>query len=150
MKKSLFIKLMLIVSIAFSGIASADSNKKVRWRLAETWGPNFPIFGDATKNMAKMVKEMSNGRLTIKSDASNKHKSALGIFDWIPDIGEHVGCYPLAKKIEELPQLKAHISGHIHESYGFAIRESDGLKFANASTCDARYRPVNPPIIIDL
>lgn len=83
MKKSLFIKLMLIVSIAFSGIASADSNKKVRWRLAETWGPNFPIFGDASKNMARMVKEMSGGRFIINIDSANKHKSALGIFDFV-------------------------------------------------------------------
>jgi len=30
-----------------------------------------------------MVKEMSNGRLTIRIDSSNKHKSALGIFDFV-------------------------------------------------------------------
>lgn len=33
--------------------------------------------------MAKMVKEMSNGRLDIRIDSSNKHKSALGIFDFV-------------------------------------------------------------------
>jgi len=78
------------------------------------------------------------------------HGPALRIFDWIPDIGEHVGCFPLAQRIDELTQLKAHICGHIHESYGFAQRESDGVKFANASTCTERYKPTNPPIIIDL
>jgi Icc-related predicted phosphoesterase len=93
------------------------------------------------------------GRLKLvpeDTDVLITHGPALGIFDWIPDIGEHVGCYPLAKKLEELTQLKAHICGHIHESHGFAVRESDGRKFANACTCDARYRPVNAPIIIDL
>ncbi|MBV1907774.1 MAG: TRAP transporter substrate-binding protein [Kangiellaceae bacterium] len=64
-----------------SNLIAAD--KVYRWRLAETWGPNFPIFGDTTKNMAKMVKEMSNGRLVIRIDSSNRHKAALGIFDFV-------------------------------------------------------------------
>jgi TRAP-type mannitol/chloroaromatic compound transport system substrate-binding protein len=88
MKKSIFVKAALVVSLGLSSLglsalAHADDDKKYRWRLAETWGPNFPIFGDTTKNMAKMVKEMSNGRLTIRIDSSNKHKSALGIFDFV-------------------------------------------------------------------
>lgn len=83
MKVSRLLKLTLILSIVFTGFASAQDNKKYRWRLAETWGPNFPIFGEASKNMAKMVKEMSNGRLTIRIDSANKHKAALGIFDFV-------------------------------------------------------------------
>ena len=96
MKKSLFIKLMLIVSIAFSGIASADSNKKVRWRLAETWGPNFPIFGDATKNMAKMVKEKNIYLVHLSSgcvyegdnngdgyDTTNNYDDTQPIKNWV-------------------------------------------------------------------
>ena len=86
MKKSMFIKLALVLSLGLSGlsgVANADDGKKYRWKLAETWGPNFPIFGDTTKNMVKMVKEMSNGRLDIRIDSSNKHKSAFGIFDFV-------------------------------------------------------------------
>lgn len=67
----------LALTLGFSGVVSAADGKKYKWRLAETWGANFPIFGDATKNMAKMVDEMSDGRLTIRIDSSNKHKSAL-------------------------------------------------------------------------
>ncbi|WP_150912548.1 metallophosphatase domain-containing protein [Marinobacter halotolerans] len=78
------------------------------------------------------------------------HGPALRIFDYIPDERMHVGSHALAQRIDQLTHLKAHICGHIHESYGFAVRESDGVKFANASTCNARYKPVNPPIIIDL
>ncbi|MCI2282567.1 TRAP transporter substrate-binding protein [Colwellia sp. MSW7] len=88
MKKSIFLKAALIVSLGLSALglssaAMADDGKKYRWKLAETWGPNFPVFGDTTKNMVKMVKEMSNGRLDIRIDSSNKHKSALGIFDFV-------------------------------------------------------------------
>jgi TRAP-type mannitol/chloroaromatic compound transport system substrate-binding protein len=83
MKNIHVLKVFLIISIGLSGWANADDGKKYTWRLAETWGANFPIFGDATKNMAKMVNEMSNGRLTIRIDSSNKHKAALGIFDFV-------------------------------------------------------------------
>ncbi len=81
--KTIVLKMALLAVISFSTFANADDGKKYRWKLAETWGPNFPIFGDATKNMAAMVKKMSNGRLTIQIDSSNKHKSALGIFDFV-------------------------------------------------------------------
>ncbi|GAA0813044.1 TRAP transporter substrate-binding protein [Colwellia sp. D2M02] len=88
MKKSIFVKAALVVSLGLSSlgltsVALADDGKKYRWKLAETWGPNFPIFGEASKNMAKMAKEMSNGRLDIRIDSSNKHKSPLGIFDFV-------------------------------------------------------------------
>lgn len=83
MKKSIIIKLALIITLGLSGLANAADGKVVRWKLAETWGPNFPIFGEATKNMAQMVKEMSAGRFIIKIDSSNKHKSPLGVFDFV-------------------------------------------------------------------
>ena len=82
MKKSLVFKIALVLLIGFTSIANA-SDKVVRWRLAQTWGPNFPIFGDTPINMAKMVKKMSNGRFIITINASNTHKSALGIFDFV-------------------------------------------------------------------
>jgi predicted phosphohydrolase len=93
------------------------------------------------------------GRLRLVPEETEvliTHGPALLIFDFIPNENLHVGCYPLAQRIDKLSNLKAHVCGHIHESYGFAVREKDGVKFANASTCDSRYRPVNPPIIIDI
>jgi len=65
----------------FTTVSAAE--KVIKWRLAETWPTNFPIFGDAAKQMAANVKEMSNGRLVITVDSKNKHKSALGIFDFV-------------------------------------------------------------------
>ena len=77
----------LVVLLGFFAFASqsviAQDEKVYRWKLAETWGPNFPIFGDATKNMARMVEEMSGGQFIIRIDSSNKHKSAFGIFDFV-------------------------------------------------------------------
>ena len=93
------------------------------------------------------------GRLKLVPEDTHvliSHGPAFGILDYIPAINSHVGCQALADRINQLQHLKAHICGHIHEGYGFFASESDGLKFANASTCTERYQPTNPPIVIDL
>lgn len=59
------------------------AEKSYRLKLAETWPSNFPIFGDATRNMAAMAEKMSNGRLKISIDSKNKHKAPLGVFDMV-------------------------------------------------------------------
>jgi TRAP-type mannitol/chloroaromatic compound transport system substrate-binding protein len=59
------------------------ADKVYRLKLAETWPSNFPIFGDATKNLARMVETMSSGRLKITIDSKNKHKSPFGVFDMV-------------------------------------------------------------------
>jgi len=68
---------LALVNPAFS------ADKVYRLKLAETWPSNFPIFGDATKNLAKMVETMSKGRLKITIDSKNKHKSPFGVFDMV-------------------------------------------------------------------
>ncbi|WP_425598775.1 TRAP transporter substrate-binding protein [Vibrio coralliilyticus] len=71
----------LVLSLASATSFAAE--KVYRLKLAETWGPNTPILGDATKNMAQLAEEMSNGRLKIRIDSANKHKAPLGIFDMV-------------------------------------------------------------------
>ncbi|MDA3901924.1 MAG: TRAP transporter substrate-binding protein [Desulfuromusa sp.] len=61
----------------------AEAAPKYRWKLAQTWGTGFPIFGDAVIKMADMVKEMSNGEMEIRIDSANKHKAAFGILDMV-------------------------------------------------------------------
>jgi len=77
--------------------SAAAPVKTYTLRLAETWPPNFPIFGDSTKNLAKMVDTMSNGRLTITIDSKNKHKAPLGVFDMVKsgqyDMGHSASYY---------------------------------------------------------
>jgi Icc-related predicted phosphoesterase len=60
----------------------------------------------------------------------------------------HAGCEELAERIHHLAALKLHIFGHIHEGYGIA--RDGAVIFANASVCDARYRPTNAPLVIDI
>ncbi|OUR70644.1 ABC transporter substrate-binding protein, partial [Arcobacter sp. 31_11_sub10_T18] len=93
--------------LAGLGTSSFAAEKVYKWKLATTWGPTLSPFIDAPKKLAKMVKKMSNGRLVIRVDASNKHKSAFGILDMVKggqyDMGHSVSYYWKGKDINTLP-----------------------------------------------
>ncbi len=61
--------------------------------------------------------------------------------------GPRVGCEELREAVRRVrPRL--HVFGHIHEGYG--REEVEGTIFVNASNCDEAYRPLNPPVVVDL
>ena len=95
----------LVVGLAATAASAAD--RVYKWKLATTWGPTLHPFIDAPTNMAKMVEEMSDGQLQIRVDASNKHKSAFGIFDMVKggqyDMGHSASYYWKGKDINTLP-----------------------------------------------
>lgn len=99
----------LVTAALVTGLSSVAmaKDKVYKWKLATTWGPTLSPFIDAPKNMAKMVEEMSNGRLIIRVDASNKHKSAFGILDMVKggqyDMGHSASYYWKGKDINTLP-----------------------------------------------
>lgn len=70
--------LLLLVS---QSVAAAE--KVYTLKLAETWPTNYPILGEANKEMAQMAETLSNGRLKIKIDSANKHKAPFGVFDLV-------------------------------------------------------------------
>jgi len=100
---------IIIAAILLAGFSTVSfaKEKVYHWKLATTWGPTLSPFIDAPKNMAKMVKEMSNGRFIIRVDASNKHKSAFGILDMVKggqyDMGHSASYYWKGKDINLLP-----------------------------------------------
>jgi len=96
MKRFLKLSTGLLVLVAFLGLTACGEQqqapkaeaekvekKAIVWKLAQTWGTGFPIFGDAVIKMADMVKTMSNGEMEIRIDSSNKHKAAFGILDMV-------------------------------------------------------------------
>jgi len=96
MKRFLKLSTGLLVLVAFLGLTACGEQqqapkaeaekvekKAIVWKLAQTWGTGFPIFGDAVIKMADMVKTMSKGELEIRIDSSNKHKAAFGILDMV-------------------------------------------------------------------
>jgi TRAP-type mannitol/chloroaromatic compound transport system substrate-binding protein len=85
MMKFKFAKTLLAAAACTAVLAgpAMAAEKVYKLKLAETWPTNFPVFGDATKNMAALADKMSNGRLKIMIDSKNKHKAPLGVFDMV-------------------------------------------------------------------
>jgi len=70
----------------------------------------------------------------------------LGMNDMTSSVGRQ-GCEDLLEAIQSR-DVPVSVSGHLHSGYGVT---SDGVTlFANASTCDSQYKPINPPIVFDL
>jgi len=57
-----------------------------------------------------------------------------------PNLGQHVGCYDLYKKICEL-DIKLHIFGHVHEGRGVKVKDlgKGPVTFVNTSVLDMYY-----------
>ena len=87
---------------------SLQAKEKVyKLKMATTWSKTTTPLIDAATNMAKLAEEMSQGRLMIRVDSSNKHKAPLGILDMVKggqyDIGHSASYYWKGKDINTLP-----------------------------------------------
>ena len=85
MLKLKFAKTLMAAAACAAVLASPAmaADKVYRLKLAESWPSNFPVFGDAPRNMAALAEKMSNGRLKITIDSKNKHKAPFGVFDMV-------------------------------------------------------------------
>ncbi len=118
-------------------------------RLGElaVWGsPWQPWFHDWAFNLARGEAIAAKWALVPDStDVLVTHGPPHGVLDALTN-GTPVGCEELAAARERVrPGL--HVFGHIHEGYG--TRRDGGTLSVNACNCDKRYRPVNPPIVVD-
>lgn len=78
------------------------------------------------------------------------HGPANEILDFLPQENKNVGSNTLRFKIEQLKELKYHVFGHIHESYG--MKEMGNYAAINASTMRGIFsekRTLNQPIILE-
>lgn len=97
------------IAILCAGLVStSQANEKIyKLTMATTWGETASPLIDASNNMAKLANEMSNGRIEIRVDSANKHKSPLGILDMVKggqyDMGHSASYYWKGKDINTLP-----------------------------------------------
>lgn len=89
-----------VISALFASLTTSFAfakPKTYRLKMAMTWKGNTPILADTAKKAARLAEEMSNGRLKIRVDGSEKHKAPLGIFDLVRagqyDIGHTASYY---------------------------------------------------------
>jgi len=52
-----------------------------KWKMVTTWQKNFPGLGTAANNLARLIGEMSGGRLKVKVYGANELVPPLEIFD---------------------------------------------------------------------
>ncbi|HEA53556.1 hypothetical protein LCGC14_0963190 [marine sediment metagenome] len=120
-----------VLSTALFASFSHAAEKVYTLKLAETWGPNFPIFGDTTKNMAAMAEKMSNGRLKIRIDSANRHKAPFGVFDMVKagqyDMGHSASYYWKGKVPNTLYFTSMPFGMNAQEQWAW-FYEGDGMK----------------------
>lgn len=64
-------------------LSSVHAKPQYKWRLAETWPKDFPIFGDAVKRFVKNVEQLSGGRMVVVNETREKHQKPFGVFDLV-------------------------------------------------------------------
>ena len=57
------------------------SSQTFNWKMVTSWPKNFPGVGVGAERFAKLVEEMSNGRLKVKVYAAGELVPALEVFD---------------------------------------------------------------------
>jgi len=59
----------------------STSSQTFNWKMVTSWPKNFPGVGVGAERFARLVEEMSNGRLKIKVYAAGELVPALEVFD---------------------------------------------------------------------
>lgn len=100
-------KLLKVAAVVMAtAFASNAMSAEITLKLAHTWPKGFPIFATSVDDYAKLVEDMSDGRIKIEVDSRNKHKAAFGIFDFVKsgqyDIGQSASYYYGGKEPDTL------------------------------------------------
>jgi TRAP-type mannitol/chloroaromatic compound transport system substrate-binding protein len=59
----------------------APQQQKYQWKMVTTWPKNFPGLGTGANSLARLIGEMSGGRLTVKVYGANELVPAFEVFD---------------------------------------------------------------------
>ena len=58
-----------------------QTRKNFQWKMVTTWPKNFPGLGTGANYLARIIEEMSEGRIKIKVYGGGELVPPLGIFD---------------------------------------------------------------------
>lgn len=84
----------------------AEPQKVYKWKMVTTWPKNFPGLGTGANNIAKLINEMSGGRIDVKVYGAGELVGAFEVFDAVSrgnaQLG-HAGAYYWKGKIPAAP-----------------------------------------------
>ena len=85
MKRRDFIKHASASSVVAGASAlampSAHAKTKIKWKMVTTWPKNFPGLGTGANKLAKLITDMSGGRLKVKVYGAKELVPAFEVFD---------------------------------------------------------------------
>jgi predicted phosphodiesterase len=126
----------------YMGIQDGDESELKIW--GSPWQPEFHNWAFNLPRGEKIKEKWD--LIPNDVDILITHGPAFGKLDYVPYDGLNVGCEELLKKIEEV-KPKLHISGHIHEGFGYVFNGE--THFFNAAVLNGRYEFRNKPMTID-
>ncbi|MBF0169872.1 MAG: TRAP transporter substrate-binding protein DctP [Nitrospinae bacterium] len=89
---------------ALLGAPAVHAAPRLAWKMVTTWAPQFPVFQTGAERFAELVRQMSDGRLSIKVFAGGELVPPLGVFDAVSggmvEMG-HAASYYWAGKVPE-------------------------------------------------
>ena len=62
-------------------VQAAPKQETIKWKMATTWPPHFPMLGESADKIAQWVDEMSGERLKIEVYGGGELVPAMGTFD---------------------------------------------------------------------
>lgn len=86
MKRRNFIKAAATSGLVTSTYLSpstvlAKTNSTIKWKMVTTWPKNFPGLGSGANNLARLITEMSGGRIKVKVYGAKELVPAFEVFD---------------------------------------------------------------------
>jgi len=101
------IKQASVGAVATAGVAApaiVSAKTKIKWKMVTTWPKNFPVLGTGANQLAKLITEMSDGRIKVKVYGAGELIPAFEVFDAVSrgtaQMG-HGSAYYWKGKIEE-------------------------------------------------
>ena len=85
MKRRDFMKKAGVGSLLAGSMVAAPAivsgAEKLKWKMVTTWPKNFPGLGTGANNLAKLITEMSGGRIEVKVYGAKELVPAFEVFD---------------------------------------------------------------------
>jgi len=110
---------------------AAQPAEVVKWKMVTTWPKNFPGLGTGAENLARLIHEMSGGRIEVKVYAAGELVPALEVFDTVSrgtaQIG-HGGAYYWKAKHEATQFFTSVPFGLTAQEMNAWLFYGDGLK----------------------
>ncbi|MBN2864405.1 MAG: TRAP transporter substrate-binding protein [Thiotrichales bacterium] len=116
---------------ATAAAVSSQPQKTYEWKMVTTWPKNFPGLGTGANNVARLIEEMSGGRIQVKVYGAGELVGAFEVFDAVSQgnaqLG-HAGAYYWKGKIPSAPFFSSVPFGLTATEMNAWLYYGDGLK----------------------